>query len=400
MTASDSPTGRPPALPGALATPLHVLGVMSGTSLDGVDAALVRFESAAEPDAPPAWEIVARAAIPYASELRERLRACLDPAASDVVEITQLHAEVGRAYADLVERVAGEQRVDLVALSGQTVWHIPRPDPARGWRTPSTLQLGEASVAAERCGVPVWSDFRQGDMAAGGEGAPMVAFADRRLFTLPDRARSVHNLGGISNLTWLPPAGSEREPFAFDTGPASCLVDEAAERCFGIPFDDGGARAARGEVDAAALAALLEHPYLDLPPPKTTGREVFALREIERSVPLEHLGPHDLLATLTAFTAESVARAYREHVPGDVSEVLVAGGGALNEHLMARLRAALPAPVRTFEDLGLQAKDRETLAFALMGWCAERGEPNTLPSATGARRAVVAGKRCDPRARG
>lgn len=369
--------------------PLHVLGLMSGTSLDGVDGVLARLELGSELD----WQVVARESQPYANELRQRLQCALRPECSDVALLTQLHIEVGQVYAHLARQVMARHEVDLIALSGQTVYHIPRRDEARGWHTVSTLQLGEASIVAEHCGVPVISGFRQGDMAAGGQGAPMVAFGDWQLYRQPGRARAIHNLGGISNLTYLPTGNAPEEVFAFDTGPANCLVDEAAQRYFDRPCDENGALAARGRVDARALAALMAHPYFSLEPPKTTGREVFTLSEMEKMVNLSALEPHDLLATLTAFTAESVARAYRDFVlPHGLDEVLVAGGGTLNPTLLTMLRERLSVPIRPFEELGYHSKDREALAFAVMGYFACYGLPNTLPRATGARRAVVAGK--------
>lgn len=370
--------------------PLRVLGLMSGTSADGVDAVLARFAPAG---GRLAWEVVARHSQAYAPELRARLLAAMKPETSDVVALTQLHTEVGEVYAGVARAVQAAHPVDLVALSGQTVYHIPRVEARRGWRTRSTLQLGEAAFVAEGCGLPVVADFRQSDMAAGGQGAPMVSFGDLQLFAERGRARAVHNLGGISNLTFLPASGDPEEVFAFDTGPASCLIDEAAKRDFGLDFDDEGALAARGEVDEAVLASLLAHPYFEQGLPKTTGREVFTLSEF--AVELEGLEGHDLLATLTALTAESVARAYRDFVP-PVDDILVAGGGAHNRTLMAGLRARLGGSVRSFEEVGWQSRDREALAFAVMAYYAWHGLPNTLPKATGARRAVVAGKLLRP----
>ena len=374
--------------------PLNVLGLMSGTSLDGVDAVLVRLE---QTQTRLEWRVLARHSRDYAPDLRERLHRAIRPETSDVVLLTQLHAEVGHVYKEVVQHLQTSHRVDLVALSGQTVYHIPRPDAKKGWRTPSTLQLGEASLVAEGCRVEVFSDFRQADMAAGGGGAPLVAFGDAKLFATPGTARAVHNLGGISNLTYLPSDADPDAVFAFDTGPANCLVDEAAERYFGLSFDEGGELAARGKVDEAALERLLQHPYFKLPPPKTTGREVFSLRELEAGGLPAGLEPHALLATLTAFTAESVARAYRDFVlPKGLDDILVAGGGALNRTLLRMLRERLEVPVTTFEAGGWHAKDREALAFAVMAYFARFGQPNTVPRATGARHEVVAGKLSRP----
>lgn len=369
---------------------LNVLGVMSGTSLDGVDAVLVRLE---QTQGKLQWQVLGRESIPYKAELRERLHQVIKPETSNIVLVTQLHAEVGMAYAEVVARVQARNAIDLVALSGQTVYHIPCIDEAQGWHTVSTLQLGEAAIVAERCKTMVISDFRQSDMAAGGQGAPMVSFGDFKLFGEQGKARAVHNLGGISNLTYLPANGTADEVFAFDTGPANCLIDEAVKRYFGLEYDEGGKLAASGHVDTHALAKLMKHPYFKQPLPKTTGRELFTLSEIEKSVDINQLSSPDLITTLTAFTAESIAQAYRDFVlPKGLDDVLVAGGGAFNPTLMAMLRERLRVPVKTFEEVGWQSKDREALAFAVMAFFAYYGLPNTLPSATGARRAVVAGK--------
>ena len=374
--------------------PLNVLGVMSGTSLDGMDAVLARFERRG---GQLRWSVEARAEGAFDDALRSRLLRSIEPGGADVVELTQLHAEVGEAYAELCAGVAAAHPVDLIALSGQTVFHIPRTDPGRGWRSLSTLQIGEPTRVLERCGLPVVSDFRQSDFAAGGQGAPMVSFGDLHLFGAPGVWRAVHNLGGIGNVTVLPPDADPSAVRAFDTGPANCLLDEATAATSGLPFDAGGVLAAAGAVDPELLARLLEHPYLRLPPPKTTGREVFNLRELFPEG-VVRWSPADLLATLTAFTAETTADAYRRWVlPGGLDEVLLAGGGALNPTLVGMLRDRLPGVrLRTFEELGWRSKDRETLAFALMGYAAWFGLPNTLPSATGARRAVVAGRVARP----
>lgn len=378
--------------------PMTMLGVMSGTSLDGIDSVTVRLERTG---GRLRWDVLARAAHVYPDEIGARLRRALDPATSDVVLLTELHQEVGQVYADVTAAAQRQHRLDAVALSGQTVYHIPRPDPARGWRVKSTLQLGEASVVTERCGVVTVSDFRQGDLAAGGQGAPMVPFSDLLLYAEPGVARMVVNLGGIANLTYLPADGDPERVLAFDTGPANCLLDEAAERFAGVPRDEDGRMAARGRVDDAVLERLMDDPYLKLPPPKTTGREYYHLiAALQRGWPrVTHsdLDPHDVLATLTAFSASSVAQAVREHViPLGLHEVLVAGGGARNAELMRGLREALPVPVRTFAEIGFDDKDRETLAMAVMGYMALHGEPNVLPSATGAAHPVVAGKIARP----
>lgn len=370
--------------------PMTVLGLMSGTSMDGMDTVTVRLERRAGRWL---WEVLGRGSHPYRPALRERLLRAIDPQRSDVVLLTELHQEVGRAYAEAVAAAAAHHPLDLVALSGQTVYHIPRVDPERGWRVVSTLQLGEASVVTERCGVTTVSDFRQGDLAAGGQGAPLVPFSDLQLFHRPGERIAVQNIGGIGNVTVLPADGDPEAVLAFDTGPGNCLMDEAMEALFGLPFDESGRVAASGRVLDDALARLLADPYFELPPPKTTGRELLTLRWALERGELSGAAPADVVATLNALTVASIVDAYRRHVlPGGLDAVLVAGGGARNPVLLDGLRRGLAQPVTPFSEAGYDDKDRETLAMAVMGYLAFHQEPNVLPAATGARHPVVAGK--------
>ncbi len=386
--------------------PMTVLGVMSGTSLDGIDTVTARLERVS---GRLRWQVLTRGSHLYPPGVAERLKLALDPRTSDVILLTELHQAVGQVYADVVASEQAKVPVDLVALSGQTVYHIPRPDPNMRWTLKSTLQLGDASVVTERCRVTTVSDFRQSDIAAGGQGAPLVPFSDHLLYSEPGVARLVVNLGGIANLTYLPADGDPAGVLAFDTGPANCVLDDAARALLGAERDEDGRTAASGTVDQDALRRLLDDPYFRLPPPKTTGREVFHLRStLERgwgvapgaraeSVSALPLAIADLLSTVMQLTVESLAAAIEEHVAHrGVDEVLVAGGGARNPELMRRLAARLRWPVKTFAEIGFDDKDRETLAMAVMGFMALNGEPNISMAATGARHPVVAGKVCRP----
>lgn len=393
---------EPHALPGGTRAsrvardlpPLTVLGLMSGTSLDGIDTVTVRLErEGGKLD----WQVKGRSARAYPPELRERLHRAIDPATSDVRMLTELHQLVGRAYAQAVSEAQANEAIDLVALSGQTVYHVPRVEPERDWSVVSTLQLGESSVVVERCRVTTVSDFRQADLAAGGQGAPLVSFSDLLLYHQPGTERVVQNIGGIGNLTLLPADGAPDAVLAFDTGPGNAVIDEAVTALVGDAFDEDGRLAASGRAAEDVLASLMREPYFDLPTPKTTGRELFTYAWAQQRADLERLAPADVIATLTALTAESIADAYARYLPTAPQDVLVAGGGARNATLMHMLEArmrqrGLSATVRTFADVGYDDKDRETLAMAVMGYMAVNGEPNVLPSATGAKHPVVAGK--------
>ncbi|GIW70873.1 MAG: anhydro-N-acetylmuramic acid kinase [Planctomycetota bacterium] len=368
-----------------------VVGLMSGTSVDGVDAALVRITGAGPGCG---VELLAFYRQPYEASLRERIHAAFEGTSRALCELNFL---LGEAFAEAalgVIAAAGREpeQIDLIGVSGQTVYHIPRA----GGGVPSTLQLGEASVVAERTGIPCVCDFRTRDVAAGGEGAPLVPYVDYLLFRVAGRVRCLQNIGGIANVTVV----SERleDLLAFDTGPGNVLIDLVVQALMDDPaaIDEDGAISALGEVDEGLLRELMAHPYLALPPPKSTGRETFGAalgrRLLERYEPLRLL---DLLATVVRFTADSIADAYARFVlpKRRVDEVIVSGGGAHNRTLLARLAERLaPVPVRTLEDLGLSSDAKEAVAFAILANETLAGNPGNVPQATGARHPVVLGK--------
>jgi N-acetylmuramic acid 6-phosphate etherase len=368
-----------------------VVGLISGTSADGIEAAVTRLDGT-----PPhlRWELLAHRSVPYDPDLRAELFACFQPQTATVDRLCALNFALGRAFGQAALQAISAaglvpRQVDLIGSHGQTLWHIPS-GPAV-----STLQLGEAAVIAEVCGVPVISNFRTRDMAAGGQGAPLAAYPDALFFRHARRVRAVQNIGGIGNVTYLPPeAGSE---LAFDTGPGNLLIDDAARRATGgaLRYDRQGALAARGRVHPALLDELLAEPYLRQRPPKTTGRELFdsayGARIWERAQ-TAGLRPEDVLATVTAFTAHSIARAYRDFLPRRPDEVVLSGGGALNPTLVAMLREVLvPAAVLTVDSLGLPSAAKEAVYFAVLAHESWHGRPGNLPAATGAPRPVILG---------
>ncbi|MBI4408546.1 MAG: anhydro-N-acetylmuramic acid kinase [Gemmatimonadetes bacterium] len=366
-----------------------VIGLMSGTSLDGIDAALVEFEG--EEPGRLRWQVRGFHTTPYSPEQRDQIHsAILDGGAA---ELCALHAGLGEWFAAAALelcRSAGVQpeHVDLVGSHGQTVWHEP---PAAG-RRGATLQLGCAATIAERTGIPVVSDFRARDVAAGGEGAPLVPWVDRVLFAAAGKRRVLQNIGGMANLTWLPPRGEPGPAIAFDTGPGNALIDAAVELASGgrERYDRDGARARRGRIQEELLAELLGHPFFRRTPPKSTGREVFGRPYVQALV--DRLRPghaqawDDLVATLTALTARSIGRAYRAWVlPRGVEEVLVTGGGARNPVLRSMLQQEFaPASVLPGEALGLDPDAKEAVAFAALAWAHVRGFAGNVPEATGA----------------
>ncbi|HET6230138.1 MAG TPA: anhydro-N-acetylmuramic acid kinase [Longimicrobiaceae bacterium] len=366
-----------------------IVGLMSGTSLDGVDAALVEVGGTGTDDVE--MRVVHSLTAPYAEDRREAIHRAILAGTAEAT--CGLHADLGEWFAEAVLRVCAEagvppESVDAVGSHGQTVWHRPPSDGRRG----ATLQIGDAATIAERTGIAVVSDFRTRDVAAGGQGAPLVPWVDALLFSLPDRARALQNIGGIGNVTRVPPKGSGEDVFAFDTGPGNALIDAAVEIATGgrSTFDRDGRLAARGRVDEALLADLLRHPYFAAEPPKSTGREEFGrpfvVRLAEATEPEGDGDWLDLVATLTELTARTIAGAYRRWViPRGLDEVVLTGGGARNPTLVGRIRELLaPLPVVDGGALGVDPEAKEAVAFALLAWAHLRGIPANVPAATGA----------------
>lgn len=366
---------------------MRVIGLMSGTSADAVDAALVEWPAG---DAPRPFRLVAEREEPLPDALRARIHALAAgrcEASMALRELAELDVVLAERFADAARALAREagvalEDVDAIASHGQTVAHHPE--------LAASLQIGDPSRIAERTGVTTVADFRTRDLAAGGEGAPLAPFFHRVAFGDPDENRVVLNLGGIANLSWLPAGGAASEVIAFDVGPANTLLDGVVQCASGgrESIDRDGACAARGRVDAALLDELLDDDFLRTPPPKSTGRERYGLAEAEALCarwgerPLE-----DLLATLVAFSAAAVAQACRDWLGQDarVEALLVCGGGARNPAMMAALAEALPAArVEATDRHGVPAGAVEAMAFALMGRQALLGLPNHLPQCTGA----------------
>jgi len=384
-------------MPGGFFVAMRVLGLMSGTSADGVDAVLASFEG---PPRRPRWRLLSRAAVPYPNELRNRLIAAGQGqpiGAADVLELgealTEIQAEAARACDP-------EGRAELVGCHGQTLWHRPPSTQRRG----SSWQLLEGPLLAELLQRPVVFDFRAADLALGGQGAPLVPAADAALLPAIGGWRGLLNLGGIANLTLLPPAtGPDRAAavLGWDCGPANTLLDLAVAHFSGGSqrFDAGGQWSAQGQVDEALLSQWLQEPYLQQTPPKSTGRELFGRPDLERRLQQlsqsahsrgEELEPANALASLTAFTAAVVAQDLSRSPA--VVELLVAGGGARNTQLMQELRRRCRGlELRPLAELGIADSDREALAFALLAWWHQLGVCGSLPSVTGARQAAVLG---------
>ncbi|MCC6446985.1 MAG: anhydro-N-acetylmuramic acid kinase [Armatimonadetes bacterium] len=379
---------------------MYIIGLMSGTSADGIDAALTEIQGEF-PDIQ--VRLVAFACRPHAPEIREAILSLCSPEGGRMDRLCGLNAALGESFAEAALEVSRSAGVPMAAVSligshGQTVWHQPEPVRIGPYQGRSTLQVGEPAIIAERTGVTVVADFRPADMAAGGQGAPLTPFADYLFFRDQTKGRAIQNIGGIANVTYLPPGAAPEEVIAFDTGPGNMVIDALVAHFSGgqARQDADGAGAARGRIRPALLGRWLKHPFFHIEPPKSTGREQFGagfVRACLESAP--EASPEDLLATATALTAESIASAYRRWVlpRGPAHEIVLGGGGIHNLTLRSMLAERLsPIPIRTHADYGLPDKAKEAVAFALLAYAAARGIPGNIPSATGAARPAVLGK--------
>lgn len=371
-----------------------LIGLMSGTSVDGTDAVCVELNGA-----PPHldWKLLSHAELPHPAGLREEIFRAFRPETSSVDRLCALNYRLGEVFADAALaacRAAGLRPSDIDAIGshGQTLWHIP---PGAG-PIPSTLQIGNPSVIAARTGITVVSDFRAADMAAGGQGAPLVPYVDSLLLSHPTLSRAVQNIGGIGNVTFLP-AGTRPSPvLAFDTGPGNMLIDYAAGRATEgrLTYDRDGRLALAGTVCRGLLNRWLQDPYFSQSPPKSTGRELFGVqrgRLLYDEALSAGLSAEDILATLTCFTASAISDQYRRFLPELPDEVLVSGGGARNPALVKFLTGELGRPVRTTDEAGLPSQAKEAVSFAILAYETLHRRPGNLPSATGASRPAVLG---------
>jgi anhydro-N-acetylmuramic acid kinase len=385
---SGDPLARLLAL--RMISPRRVVGLISGTSADGIDAALVELDGAGETTRARVLDFLTR---PFEPDLRDRILALKEARAE---ELLRVHYILGEEFARVALEVMAAARrrgleVHLIGSHGQTARHHPRAAAPDG--RAATLQLGEPAVIAERTGLPVVADFRPRDVAAGGEGAPLVPLVDWLLFRRPGITRACLNLGGIANVTVV----TERPDTvrAFDLGPANMPMDLVVHAWTGgsETFDRDGTRAAAGRVDSSLVTELLRHPYLALPPPKSTGREAFGEVFVAPLLARYPGREADLLASLTRFVAEAVAAGIRRWVQEPIDELLVSGGGARNRTLMAALAATLaPTPVRSLAEVGVDPDAKEAVAFAVLANETLFGRPGNLPGATGAAGPRVLGK--------
>ena len=382
----------------------RVVGMMSGTSVDGVDAALIGLT---HEGGAPRVKLLAFENIPYPQGVRERVFELFRPETSTVDRIGYMNFLLGELYARAALSVIAKAGltsadVDLIGSHGQTIWHEPEARETDGMPIRYTVQIGEGAVIAARTGIPTVSDFRVADMAVGGQGAPLVPFSEYLLYRREDESILLQNIGGIGNMTVLPAGATPEQVFAFDTGPGNMIIDAVAAAISGgrLKCDVNGGIAARGKVDEELLARLQKDEYYARRPPKTTGRERFGTQYAQRILgdrARHPISDEDLLATVTYLTAWSIFDACeRFALPVcKPAELIVGGGGSYNKTLLKDLSGLFGTrgiAVRTQEDLGFNSDAKEAVAFALMADCFVRGDANVLPSVTGASAASVMGK--------
>ncbi|EJL22529.1 anhydro-N-acetylmuramic acid kinase [Brevibacillus sp. BC25] len=390
----------------------HVLiGLMSGTSLDGIDAALVAIRTDEQGEIE---KVTLRDFfyMPYSDDLREWVMNLCSVETARVDQLTAVHYGLSEWYAYAVQQLmekAGVMtaEVDAVCMHGQTIWHIagrtPFPGPQGMTEVRASLQIGELSTLAERTGIPVVGNFRARDLAADGEGAPLVPYADYILFRHPQKGRLLQNIGGIANVTLLPASAAIDQVVAFDTGPGNMIMDQIVQLMTNgqMRYDEGGKLAAGGTVSSVLLEKWMQDPYYQIKPPKSTGREVYGkafAQELFHDANQLGISQTDLLATVTALTATTIANAYMQFVlpTTKVEEVIVSGGGAHNQTLLTMLQRQLPTgmTVMTAQQFGMPDDAKEAVAFAILGHETLMGRPSNVPSVTGAKRAVPLGNIC------
>ena len=373
-----------------------VAGLMSGTSADGVDAAVVEISSRKV-------RLLAFEMFSYPAALRRQILGLCRPESARLDDICHYNFVLGEVFADAVIKLCSKSgisldSIDLIGSHGQTIYHKPTGKRYGRKMVRSTLQIGEPSVIAQRTGVTTVADFRPRDMAAGGEGAPLVPYADYVLFKHKRLTRAVQNIGGIANVTFLPGGCTQDGIIAFDTGPGNMVIDGIVHLITGgrKHYDAGGKMAARGTVDKRLLDELLRHPFFRRRPPKSTGREEFGAdfaEQVYRRAGKKGLADADIVATVTALTARSIAQAYLRFGAVMPDELILCGGGSHNRTLVGMLHAELPdVKMLSTDDFGISVDAREAVSFAILAWATIKGMAGNVPTATGAELPVILGK--------
>lgn len=362
------------------------IGLMSGTSLDGVDAALVEFKD----EQVMLLHFVTK---PYTAELKERIFRNLFDQTANLSQISSLNFELGQEFVQAIDLLLAQtpytyEDIAFVASHGQTIWHDPNA------AIPHTFQIGEASVIAYQTNIPVISNFRVMDVASGGQGAPLVPFSEFYQFRSENQSIALQNIGGISNVTYLPKAAKLEDVLSFDCGPGNVMIDYFMKKYFLLPYDEGGKTAFQGRINTDLLRFLMADPYLSKKPPKSTGREQYnmhMMEELALRFDFNKLQKEDVIATITAFTADAIVDSYHRFLPTP-DQVIVCGGGSHNEFILARMREQMSSPIKKGEEVGINSDAKEAVAFAVLGYRTFCHLPSNVKEATGAKEDVILGQ--------
>ncbi|PFR46852.1 anhydro-N-acetylmuramic acid kinase AnmK [Bacillus cereus] len=375
---------------------MYIAGVMSGTSLDGIDVALVRIEGSGVDSK---VKLIHFTTVPFLNDIKSEIQQALSIENSNVQLICSLNFKLGLCFANAIKEVCKEanfslEQLDLIGSHGQTIYHQPKQD---GNMIPSTLQIGEPAVIAYETNTTVISNFRTMDMAAGGQGAPLVPYSEVILYRHQTQNRLLQNIGGIGNVTVIPSHLSDKSVIAFDTGPGNMIIDEVCKRLFQLSYDQNGRIAKRGVVVDDILTYCMNHPFLKMNPPKSTGREQFGEEFVSELLKrYEKHSKENILTTVTMFTASSIVHHYKEFILPyyEIDEVILGGGGSYNNTLVEMLRNGLKeekCAIFIQEDLGYSSAAKEAIAFAILANETHHRNPSNVPSATGAKQSVVLG---------
>jgi anhydro-N-acetylmuramic acid kinase len=364
---------------------MRIIGLMSGTSADGIDAAAVDIKNNKT-------KLLAFETFDYPQQLRKNILEIAEQRNCRAADISQLNFAIGEVFADAVIKLCKKNNIslktiDAVGSHGQTIYHNP------AGKIRSTLQIGEPSIIAYKTSITTVADFRPKDIAAGGQGAPLVPFADYWLFKDKKFSRAVQNIGGIANVTYLPANCKLKDIIAFDTGPGNMIIDRIANIISRgkLHYDKDGRIAAKGKISKKLLDEMMRHPFLRKPPPKSTGREEFGAAFVDKFIK-RSMTPEDILATATAFTAVSIAQAYKKFLPGLPDEVILCGGGARNKTLVKMLRQNINGKILLTDNFGINGDAKEAVSFAILAFATINGIANNVPIATGAEKNIILGK--------
>lgn len=370
---------------------VYAIGLMSGTSLDGVDVALVEINGVNEKTQ---VNLIKFSTLLIPEELNKKIQTSFSLDTSNAALISSLNVELGELFADAALKVCEEAVIDItgiefIASHGQTIFHIP--EETDDYKA-STLQIGEAAVIAEKTGCTVVSNFRPRDMAVGGQGAPIVPYSEYVLYRHTERTRLLQNIGGIGNVTFLPANPQINDLIAFDTGPGNMIINELCQHFYNESYDKDGKYAKEGKLNKELLKEWMNHSYISRTPPKTTGREEFGTQFVEEYLDKYELEPKDWLATATMFTAQSIAQSVIPYIR-DKTDLILGGGGSYNQTLFEMLKESLPnINVIRQEDLGYSSDAKEAIAMVILGNQTLHRQPSNVPSATGAKKSVILGK--------